>query len=77
MDDVVIITNTIKYMEFQLNVINQESKKIELKIYRAKTKFMINYETSEKVEIDNIDIEKVEEYKYLGQTIEIEDRTEY
>ena len=35
------------------------------------------YETSEKIEIDNIEIEKVEEYKYLGQTIAIENGTAY
>ena len=34
-----------------------------------KTKFMTNYETSEKIEYrDNIEIEKVDQYKYLGQT---------
>ena len=64
-------------MGIQLNIINQESKKIGLKIHRGKTKFMTNYKTNEIIEIDNIEIEKVEEYKYLGQTIAIEDRTAY
>ena len=45
-------------MEIQLNILNQESKKVGLKIHRGKTKFMTNYETSEKIEIDNIEIEK-------------------
>ena len=62
-------------MEIQLNTINQESKKIGLKIHRGKTKFMTNFETNQKIEIDGIEIEKVYEYKYLGQTIAMEDRT--
>ena len=36
---------------------------------------MTNYETSEKIEIENIEIEKVDQYTYLGQTIATEDRT--
>ena len=36
---------------------------------------MTNYETNEMIEIHNIEIQKLEEYKYLGQTIAIEDRT--
>ena len=52
---------------------HQESKKIGLKIHRGKTKFITTYKTNEIIEIDNIEIEKVEEYKYLGQTIAKED----
>ena len=74
-DDVALTTNSVKDMEIQLNILNQESKKVGLKIHRGKTKFMTNYETSEKIEIDNIEIEKVDQYKYLGQTIATEDRT--
>ena len=50
-DDVALTTNSVKDMEIQLNIINQESKKIGLKIHRGKTKFMTNYKTNEIIEI--------------------------
>ena len=62
-------------MEIQLNILNQESRKIGLKIHRGKTKFMTNYETAQKIEVEGIEIEKVDHYKYLGQTIAMADRT--
>ena len=42
-----------------------ESEKIGLKIHREKTKFITNYVTSEKIEIENIAIKKLEENKYI------------
>ena len=36
-DDVALTTSSVKDMEIQLNIINQESKKIGLKIHRGKT----------------------------------------
>ena len=36
---------------------------------------MTNFATTQKIEIEGIEIEKVEQYKYLGQTIAFEDRT--
>ena len=74
-DDVALTANFVKDMEIQLNILNQESKKVGLKIHRGKTKVMTNYETREKIEIESIEIEKVDQYKYLGQTIATEDRT--
>ena len=74
-DDVALTANSVEDMEIQLNILNQESKKIGLKIHRGKTKFMTNYETSQSIKIEGIDIEKVDQYKYLGQTIAMEDRT--
>ena len=71
-DDVALTTNSVKVMEIQLNIQNQESNKVG---HKGKTQFMTNYETSEKIEIDNIEIEKVDQYKYLGQTIATEDST--
>ena len=62
-------------MEVQLNILNEESKRVGLKIHRGKTKFMTNFATTQKIEIEGIEIEKVEQYKYLGQTIALEDRT--
>ena len=59
----------------QLNTLNHESRRIGLKIHRGKTKFMTNFETTDKIKIEGIEIEKVDQYKYLGQTIVMEDRT--
>ena len=36
---------------------------------------MTNYENTENIEIEGIENEKVDQYKYLGQTIAMEDRT--
>ena len=36
---------------------------------------MTNFATTQKIEIEGIEIEKVEQYKYLGQTIALEDQT--
>ena len=59
-DDVALTTNSVEDMEVQLNILNQESKRIRLKIHRGKTKFMTNYETTENIKIEGIGIEKVE-----------------
>ena len=61
-DDIALITTTVRNMEEQLNMINDESKKIRLKIHRGKTKYMT-------------EIEKVEEYRYLCQNKEMKDKT--
>ena len=74
-DDVVTPTIGVKNNEAQLNIINEESKKIGLAIHRGKTKFIANFSTDEKIFIEGIEIEKVESYKYLGQTISVENRT--
>ena len=36
---------------------------------------MTNYDTNESIEIENEQIEKVESYKYLGQTVKMLDNT--
>ena len=74
-DDVVTPTIGVKNNETQLNIINEESRKIGLAIHRGKTKFITNFSTDEKIFIEGIEIEKVESYKYLGQTISVENRT--
>ena len=74
-DDVALTTGKVKDMETQLNEINKESKKVGLKIHRGKTKFMTNHDTDEKIHIEGIEIEKVNEYRYLGQSITMEDKT--
>ena len=48
-DDIALITTTVRNMEEQLNMINDESKKIGLKIHRGKTKYMTNFNTNKKI----------------------------
>ena len=74
-DDVGFITTSVKNMELQLNDLNRESKRIGLKIHKGKTKFMTNFQTSDTIKIENEEIEKVNQYKYLGQTVKLEDHT--
>ena len=74
-DDIALITTTVRNMEEQLNMINDESKKIGLKIHRGKTKYMTNFNTNRKIIVENTEIEKVEECRYLGQNIEMKDKT--
>ena len=73
-DDIALIT-TVRNMEEQLNMINDESKKIGLNIHRGKTKYMTNFNTNKKIIVENTEIEKVEEYRYLGQNIEMKEKT--
>ena len=62
-------------MEVQLNSLNKESKKIGLKIHKGTTKFMTNFQTNESIVVENDAIEKVDSYKYLCQTVKMEDKT--
>ena len=74
-DDVALITTTVRDMEKQLILINEESKNVGLKIHRGKTKYMTNFNTKKKIIVEGTEIERVEEYKYLGQNIEMVDKT--
>ena len=60
-------------MKAQLNILNEESKKVGLKIDRGKTKLMTHVVTAQKIEIEGKKLKKKgEQYKYLGQTIALE-----
>ena len=75
-DDVALTTTSVKEMEEQLIRLNRESNKVGLKMHKGKTKFMTNFTTQETITIDNHQIEKVDKYKYLGQTLKMENNTE-
>ena len=62
-------------MEHQLYTVNEESSKIGVKIHKGKTKFMTNIDTTGNMRINGTEIEKVTNYKYLGQTIAMENST--
>ena len=66
-DDVALTTEDVKDMELQLNTVNEESLKIGLKIHKVKTKFMTNIDTTDNIQINGTGVEKVTNYKYLGQ----------
>ena len=62
-------------MEKHLNNLNSESLKVGLKIHKGKTKYMTNHADSGDILIDQQKIEKVTEFKYLGQTTHLKDTT--
>ena len=74
-DDVALFNETTKQMEKHLNSLNSESLKVGLKIHKGKTKYMTNHADSEEILIDQQKIEKVTEFKYLGQNTHHKDTT--
>ena len=62
-------------MEYQLITVNEESLKIGLKIHKGKTKFMTSIDTTDNIQINGREIEKVTNYKRLGPTISMENST--
>ena len=62
-------------MEKHLNSLNSESLKVGLKVHKGKTKFATNHADSEDMLTDQEKIEKVTEFKYLGQTTHLKDTT--
>ena len=74
-DDVALLTKTPQQMESQMNTLNNISKTVGLKMHKGKTKFMINYPNQDSLYIENEEIEKVEHYKYLGQTTYLKETT--
>ena len=74
-DDLALTTEDVRDMEHQLITVNEESLKIGLKIHKGKTKFMRNIDTTDNIQINGTEIEKVTNYKYLGQTIAMEKST--
>ena len=75
-DDVALLNETKKkQMEKHLNNLNSESLKVGLKIHKGKTKYMTNHADSEDILIDQQKIEKVTEFKYLGQITHLKDTT--
>ena len=52
-------------MEHQLNTVNEENLKIGLEIHKGKNTFKTNIDTTDNIQIDGTEIEKVTNYKYL------------
>ncbi|GFS07190.1 endonuclease-reverse transcriptase [Elysia marginata] len=60
-------------MEEQLNTLNKISKEVGLKMHKGKTKYMTNFQTTKKIQIENKEMKRVQSYKYLGQTTSLKD----
>ena len=65
-----VCSEDVRDTELQLNTVNERSLKIGLR----KNKFMTNIDTTDNNN-SGTEIENVTNYKYLGQTIAMEDRT--
>ena len=74
-DDVVLTTDDVKDAEHQLYTVNEKSLKIGLKIHKGKSKLITHIDTTDNIQINGTEIEEVTNYKYLGQTIAMENRT--
>ena len=74
-DDVALTTEDVRDMEHQLITVNEESLNIGLKTHKGKTKFMTNIDTTDNIQMNGTEIEKVTNYKCLGQTIAMENST--
>ena len=85
-DDVVIMAEREKDLQYNMEIWNAELQKYGMKINKTKTKVMVISEERKKIQItlDDIEIEQVKHYKYLGvemqeggrQDMEINDRME-
>ena len=62
-------------MEHQLNTMNKENLNIGLRIHKRKAKLTTNVDTTDNIQIDRTGIQKVTDYRYLGQTTVMENTT--
>ena len=74
-DDVALLTEKTTQMESQLNDLYNASKEVGLKMHKGKTKYMTNFDSNREIHIESERIEKVDSYKYLGQTTWLQDTT--
>ena len=68
-EDVALTTDDAEERENQLNAVDTERLKIGFKSHKGETKFMTNIDTTDNIQIDGTEIEKVNNCKYLGQII--------
>ena len=69
-DDIVLISTDMDELNIMLNELNEESRKIGLRMNLNKTKIMSN-DTQYNITIDNTIIENVDHYIYLGHNIKL------
>ena len=64
-------------MEHQLNTVNEESLNTGVKVHEGKTNFKTNIDTTDNIRKKThtgAEVEKVSNYKYLEQTIAMDNR---
>ena len=76
-DDVALISESLDGLEDQLNELDEQCRKIGLKMHKGKTKFMTNYNNVRRIKIGEEEIEQVSVYKYLGQEIRTRDSMDH
>lgn len=70
-DDIVLIADRLDDVISMLRNLNEESRKVGLKINFPKTKIMTNLVLGEGIYIDGIRVEETTSFKYLGHEISI------
>lgn len=70
-DDLILITNDLKEAQEMMSELNLASREVGLKINIGKTKFTTNLVASENLTVNNLNIEQVYSYKYLGHEIRL------
>ena len=69
-DDVALLSSTKQHIQNKTTRMNNEARRVGLKINKEKTKVMsINAKSQEKITVDGQDISEVETFNYLGATI--------
>lgn len=69
-DDIVIFARTAEDLQTMLEELNVQGKQVGMKMNMEKTKVILNSECIRRdIEVDNIKLEAVSEYIYLGQKI--------
>jgi len=70
-DDIVLIATSMEQIETMLLQLNDESRKIGLKMNMSKTKVMTNIDGASPIKIEDGEIEIVDSYKYLGHDMKL------
>lgn len=71
-DDIVLIAGNYNDLNYMVTSLNRQAASVGLKMNLTKTKTMMPTEQQETINVDNITIENVEEYIYLGQTVRLD-----
>ena len=73
-DDICLLENAIKQAQEQLDSLKDNARKVGLEINIKKTEYMTNINTQESLNIDGTNIERVEDFKYLGARMKSTDK---
>jgi Reverse transcriptase (RNA-dependent DNA polymerase) len=77
-DDIVLISSSSTELQEMISQLNEESNKLGMKMNMKKTKVMFNkFSTEIDIQINGMQIGKVDEYVYLGQLVTMQsDKTD-